>query len=114
MATRWAVAETYLYGLRVVEVSAQVHQQLGHPGGHVVGAGEDAGAQTEDAGVTSHQVCGNRGKRGNDGKCQVQFLIGGSYWLDGNSRTDWLLLGPQIDSRLFVLAFYIEETDVLI
>lgn len=59
---RWA-AGTYLYGLRVVEVSAQVHQQLGHPGGHVVGAGEDAGAQAEHAGVTPHQVCGNRGEK---------------------------------------------------
>lgn len=46
----------YLYGLRVVEVSAQVHQQLRHPGGHIVGAGEDAGAQAQDAGVTPHQV----------------------------------------------------------
>lgn len=60
--------ETYLYGLRVVEVSAQVHQQLGHPGGHVVGAGEDAGAQAEHAGVTPHQVCGNRGEKETSGK----------------------------------------------
>lgn len=63
LARRCADGETYLYGLRVVEVSAQVHQQLGHPGGHVVGAGEDAGAQAQNASVTPHQVCGNRGNR---------------------------------------------------
>lgn len=51
---------SYLDGLRVVEVSAQVHQQLGHPGGHVVGAGQDAGAQAQDAGVAPHQVCQER------------------------------------------------------
>lgn len=62
-ATERSWGEAYLYRLRVVEVSAQVHQQLGHPGGHVVGAGEDAGTQAQDASVTPHQVCREQWKK---------------------------------------------------
>ena len=54
----------YLDGLCVVEVGAQVHQQPGHPGGHVVGAGQDAGAQAQDARVAAHQICPGTERRG--------------------------------------------------
>lgn len=50
---------TYFYGLCVIEVSAQVHQQLGHPGGHIIRAGEDTCAQPENPSMTPHQVYKN-------------------------------------------------------
>lgn len=47
----------YLDGLRVVEVGAEVHEELWHPGGDVVGAGQDAGAEPQHTRVALHQIC---------------------------------------------------------
>lgn len=47
----------HLDGLWVVEMVTQLHQNLRHPVWDIVGAGEDAGAEAQHAGVAPHQVC---------------------------------------------------------
>lgn len=48
---------TYFNGLCVIEVSTQVHQQLGHPGGDVIWARKNASTQPENTSMAAHQVC---------------------------------------------------------
>lgn len=36
----------HLNGLCVVEVGTEVHEQLWHPGGHIIRAGQNAGTET--------------------------------------------------------------------
>ncbi len=48
--------ELYLYRLCVVEVGTQVDKDLGHPGGHIIRAGQDAGTQTQYTCMSPHQV----------------------------------------------------------
>lgn len=51
----------YLYGLRVVDVSAQVHEHLWDEVGHLVWEGKYACTESNDTGVTADQLI-----RGND------------------------------------------------
>ncbi len=46
----------YLYRLCVVEVGTQVHEDLGHPGGHIIRAGQDASTQTQYTCMSLHKV----------------------------------------------------------
>lgn len=41
-------------------MGTEIHEELWHPGGHIVGTGQDTGAEPQDASVALHQVCKNR------------------------------------------------------
>lgn len=47
----------YLNGLCVIKMGTQVHEELWHPRGHVIGAGEDASTQPQHPSMAPHQVC---------------------------------------------------------
>lgn len=56
----WKVGDyTYFNGLCVIQVSTQVHQQLGHPDGNVIRAGENTSTEAENTRMTPHQVYKN-------------------------------------------------------
>lgn len=50
----------YLNRLGIIEVGTEIHEELWHPGGHIIGTGQDTGTEPQDAGVALHQVCKNR------------------------------------------------------
>jgi len=53
---RQSFLHSHLNGLGVIEVSTQVHQQLGHPGGHIIWARENTSTQPKNTSMAPHQV----------------------------------------------------------
>lgn len=56
----WVLSDyTYFNRLCVIQVSTQVHQQLGHPGGHIIRAGENTSTQAKNTSMAPDQIYKN-------------------------------------------------------
>lgn len=104
----------YLDRLGIIEVGTEIHEELWHPGGHIVGTGQDTGAEPQDAGVALHQVCKDRAsthiiekhQQQNPWHCRdLQLCRNPESSTDMNLRTSRWVLFPYSESQIHACTF---------